>query len=295
MPLSIDLPRQFLRQRLQANADELALFRGLMTAMAALPNCSVAEFHGTKHQVTFAQLRGAGRANPRCEISDLLILSFRSRQSVSLRATWLQAKVAHGLGPLPLCNGTLSNRLVFRANLEQWDLLGNRPVISGVFKTFQPPGDLLRSAPLPSVGTFGVFYPIRPVGWDMAYFVADRLAPRNNLQFRNGSLVFDRGDFLQQRTFGAYAEVQGTCCLKMFGDGLDRSLIGTPLAPVLNAAGAAPTATRRWFSGLLITLQTVESMNRDSIVELRELFEVDPNAPPTAPGAKAVALLRIEA
>lgn len=109
-----------------------------------------------------------------------------------------------------------------------------------------------------------------------------------------GSLVFDRGDFLQTRTYGVHTEVLGTCCLGTFGDQLDKNLVGTPLFPVLHSRDPAASARLRWFSGLMVALQDVEGINRDLILALRELFDIDSNAQPTSPGAKAVALIRLD-
>ena len=70
----------------------------------------------------------------------------------SIRISFLQAKSERKI----MKNQCISNQ-PFKANLEQWDLLAHRPIINGV-GSFDPPPNLLSSAILPSIGTFGFFY-----------------------------------------------------------------------------------------------------------------------------------------
>lgn len=237
---------------------ELALFRAFIRAFNALGTEALAkEYHGNLFQVTFQQARGAGRSTPRCELCDVLIIQYPADDPSAARLTFNQAKVASkpfGCHRRPRSIKPYS----FRASLEQWDLLSNRPLISPATRTFQPPSDLLSSAVLPSVGTFGVFYPAKR-GFDFAYFVADRLRVLNNGSGRSGTLRWTN-PLPQLREIAGYKEVTGTCCIRKFGEALDLGYVGTPVRELLkNSTG--PSELRDWLSGVLVALSRE---NRDS-------------------------------
>jgi hypothetical protein len=187
---------------------EIDLFRALLQTFRIRKDALVEEFHGAKSHVIFDAKRGAGRPKPRCELADLLLIAYRASEPRSARLTWLQAKVTDS--DLS-CRRSMSSPPSFTGNLEQWDLLANRPLVRGPNRTFQPPDNLLSAAALPSVGSFGVFYPVG-AGFEMAYFVADCLRPRQNNPSSSGTLQFLGPGPI--RTVGPLCEVTSTCCLE---------------------------------------------------------------------------------
>lgn len=224
---------------------ELALFRHLLGAFNDLgPNTLAHEYHGTKHLVEFREQRGAGRGIPRCEIADLLLLTFSTSRTTMPRMTWIQAKVTSNCLHDGLVPGAFLPGAKFGGNLEQWDLLCHRPTILGGTKSFVPPPDLLSAAALPSVGSFGVFYP-RGRSYEFAYIVADCLRPISNNSSAKGTLeLCEHANKI--RTFDGFDEQTTACCLRRFGDLLDSNLVGSPITPVL-----CSIAQREWLSRLL--------------------------------------------
>jgi hypothetical protein len=229
---------------------EIALFQAFIRAFNAVGTEALAkEYHGNRYQVTFQQARGAGRSTPRCELCDVLIINYPASDPSSARITFNQAKVSsrpfgcHGIA-------SLGKPYRFRGNLEQWDLLSNRPIISPATRTFQPPSDLLSSSLLPSVGTFGVFYPIGS-GFDFAYFVADKLSTLNNGTGRSGTLQWN-SPMHQLRQIAGHTEVTGTCCIRTFGDALLSGHVGTPITHLLTNSTNS-SELRAWLAGILVT------------------------------------------
>ncbi|OPG80248.1 hypothetical protein B1218_05990 [Pseudomonas ogarae] len=229
---------------------EIALFRAFIRAFNALgPNALAQEYHGNRYQVRFSATRGVGRSVPRCELCDLMIIHYPAGNPSGARVTFNQAKVTTNS---LVCHTTASVPYNFRANLEQWDLLSNRPSISATTAKVHLPYDLLSSALLPSVGTFGVFYP-QGSGFDFAYFVADGLRPLKNSAKRSGTLQW--GTPLRQvRKVGHYDEATTTCCMYGFGRALELGLIGTPLQQTLYGSSGA-TEMRYWLASVLSSLR----------------------------------------
>ncbi len=232
---------------------EIDLFRALIKALVGLQGAAVAEeYHGAKSHVVFSAKRGAGRRYPRCELADLLLLTFRRGRgnAASARMTWMQAKVSSS--PLSLCHVKSvpnQSRIAFGANLEQWDLLAHRPGIRGATSRFQPPTDLLSAAVLPSIGSFGVFYQ-QGSKFNMAYFVGDYLVPLNNHASRSGTLIFKHSSSI--RKIGCFREATVTCCLYYFGMAIESGMVGSPVLSLLSTGrGPARTARRAWVRSLL--------------------------------------------
>ncbi|QDW67903.1 hypothetical protein FPZ22_08130 [Luteimonas granuli] len=227
---------------------EVALFRAFIKSFNALgPEALAKEYHGNRYQVTFQQARGAGRSTPRCELCDVLIIHYPAGNPSAARLTFNQAKAASKpLGCLGLAS--LHQPYSFGANLEQWDLLSNRPLVRPATKTFQPPSDLLSGALLPSVGSFGVFYPAS-AGFEFAYFVADRLNPLRNGPSRSGTLQWTH-PLHQLRKVAGYTEVLGTCCIRKFGEALELGHVGTPVLHLLSRSAEL----RAWLAGALVAL-----------------------------------------
>jgi hypothetical protein len=88
-----------------------------------------------------------------CEIADLLIISISNQND--LRATFWQAKKEAKSKWVSRSTG--SEQFDFDGQLNQWDLLSRRPLVTGV-ASFHPPRDLLSSFSSAAIGSFGVFY-----------------------------------------------------------------------------------------------------------------------------------------
>lgn len=251
MMTGLKLKRAFLKES-KGKSGEIALFQAFIRAFNALgPDALAKEYHGNRYQVTFNAARGAGRPTPRCELCDVMIIHYPADNASAARITFNQAKVSTntlGCGRSATAVGPDS----FRANLEQWDLLSNRPSINPATRTFHPPIDLLSGAILPSVGTFGVFYPSH-TGFDFAYFVAAGLTPLTNSHNRTGTLQWG-APLNVIRHIAGHEEVTGTCCLLTFGDALEQSQIGTPISPLLYGA-AGSTQMRAWLTKVLLSLR----------------------------------------
>ena len=283
--LGLQLQRSFANAS-NGHRGELCLFRALIAAFNSLGGVTRAkEYHGSVSHVTFSQQRGAGRQQPRCELADLLLVSYRPRRPSSVRMTWLQAKVSkRTLGCL--WPGIQS----FPANLEQWDLLGHRPPIKGVSWSTPPPTDLLSAAVLPSVGSFGIFYPNNGF-YDMAYVVGDWLVPLRNNPGRSGTLQFLNPP--QLRTHGGYQEVTTACCLQTLGDAIENELVGTPVQHLISV-GALPSSGARsqWLGSLLGSLveQDPDDILARELLTLLELRGDDPTKGTSL--ARSIVLLR---
>lgn len=233
---------------------EVDLFRAFIRVFNLLGTDALAkEYHGNRYQVTFNERRGAGRAIPRCELCDVMIINYPIGDPGAARITFNQAKVTDNV---LRCHQAFSTAAPysFRANLEQWDLLSNRPYISSASRFFYPPSNLLSGALLSSVGTFGVFYPVG-TSFDFAYLVADGLTPLHNNASPSGTLLW-RAPLLQIRVVGAHDEMTGTCCLHQFGDALEQNLIGTPISTLLSgSSGQGAAQMRAWLREVLLSLQ----------------------------------------
>ena len=89
----------------KSNFSEVQQFRALIISFGSLSHpFKVEEFHGMKHQVVFNGQGSWGRPSARCEISDLLIVSYRKNPEFEARATLLQAKKSNEKHT-NLCNG----------------------------------------------------------------------------------------------------------------------------------------------------------------------------------------------
>lgn len=270
--IGLILQKVFHNESLNARG-EIALFRAFIRTFNYLaPNALAHEYHGNRYQVTFTAMRGAGRKRPRCELCDVMIIHYPEGNPRAARVTFNQAKVSSN--PLQ-CSKAVFAPYKFHANLEQWDLLSNRPLIRATTAKINLPANLLSGALLPSVGSFGVFYPSGQ-GFDFAYFVANGLIPLNNNNSSSGTLQWKTqlGDV---REINNYKEITATCCMNTFVESLESGLIGTPLQQVLNASTEA-AEPRIWFRSMLFSLQ---EMYPDSTLpnELLEGFELNLDEP----------------
>ncbi|KIR18123.1 hypothetical protein PFLU4_15120 [Pseudomonas fluorescens] len=250
--IGLKLQKAFLKEA-RGKKREIELFRAFIRAFNALGTDALAkEYHGNRYQVTFNARRGAGRATPRCELCDVMIINYPADDPSAARITFNQAKVTgNALG----CHRVFSAAAPysFRANLEQWDLLSYRPNISSASKEFYPPSNLLSGAFLPSVGTFGVFHPVG-TSFDFAYLVADGLTPLHNNVSPSGTLQW-KTPLRQVRVVSKHAEMTGTCCLLQFGLALEQNLIGTPISTFIYSTGHQSAHMRDWLTEVLLSLQ----------------------------------------
>jgi len=288
--IGIVLQKAFHKESLTARG-EIALFRAFIRAFNSLgPNALAQEYHGNRYQVKFSANRGAGRPVPRCELCDVMIIHYPAGNPRSARVTFNQAKVSCNTLQ---CASFAFASYKFRANLEQWDLLSNRPSISATTEKINLSRDLLSSALLPSVGTFGVFYP-EGQGFDFAYFVADGLSPLKNNYKPSGTLQW-KTQLQQVRTIGHYDEITATCCMYTFGESLESGLIGTPLQQVLYSSTGA-NEMRIWLGGVLSSLQGMhpESNLPNELIEAFELTREEPSRTAELSTPRAVILVRTE-
>ena len=173
-----------------SNCWETNLFGKLSNLICNLPdNFHIEEYHGNSHQVRFDGEREYNhdwrRKNARCELADLLIVTYRHNPK-SIRLSFVQAKRER-----KIIDVNSTQELVFKANLEQWDLLGNRPVLKeeDEKKRFNPPPKILTGAVLPSVGTFIFFYKTdKTAPYEIFYCIADKLSPNCNPKTRDSYL-----------------------------------------------------------------------------------------------------------
>ncbi len=217
--------------------NEVPLFQALHNALIGLSGMfDVEEYHGTAHQVEFAGNGSYARTNARCELSDLMIVSFSSITR-SARLTYLQAKSERATLP-SVCGRQ------FSANLEQWFLLEQRPTITGLGK-FSPPNDLLSSALLPSVGSFAFFYK-DPLGEFQTYYAtASYMALPKAYSQRYGKLQAIGP--CRVDCSGSHSECLAACGNRSFAESLFRLEIGTPIDRSVHQAAS----TRNWLSANL--------------------------------------------
>jgi hypothetical protein len=229
---------QFRKYTATHSYKEVPLFQSLHKALASLSNrFDVAEFHGNAHQVEFTGNGSYARTNARCELSDLMIISFSPSKRCA-RLTFLQAKSERAKVQLVHSHN-------FSANLEQWYLLENRPFITGVGANFNPPNDLLSSSLLPSVGSFAFFYKDSTGAFQIYYASASYMIPPGVYSQKNGRLRA-KGRCMVQSS-GGYPEclaASGNCA---FAESLFRLEIGTPI----DFSIPQTTSTRRWLSSVL--------------------------------------------
>lgn len=230
------LKREFLRRSASSAFGEIAQFRALKDAFGALkPKFQVEEYHGAKRQVYFDTTQPWLRPRARCELCDLLLITYSTTGHPQVRLMLLQAKLSRSTHP-KLCSsqGLKHHPTEFHGNFEQWDLLSARPTLqpTGVFT---PPPDLLRSAVVPSVGAFGVFHRSASGAIDMFYASADTLQPVGSPTTRYGKLSTTVVPDL--RRFSGFIDKPLCCCLLTFGKSLFQLQLGTPIVST-NAAGA---------------------------------------------------------
>lgn len=245
---------------------EIPLFQKMHKALVELSGkFEVEEYHGTAHQVNFTGNGSFARTNARCELSDLMIVTFSSITK-SARLTYLQAKSERAI-LASVCGRQ------FSANLEQWYLLAQRPQIKGVGK-FNPPPDLLSSSLLPSIGSFAFFYKDTVGNFQTYYAAANFLTPPKTYSQRYGKLQAIGACHV--RTKATYSECLAACGNRSFAESLFRLEIGTPIDRSIGQA----KKTRAWLAANLrasIKAAQQEDAPSNLAQELLELLDPDGN------------------
>lgn len=222
------LHKEFLLRSSSAAFGEIAQFRALQDAFGALtPAFEVEEYHGAKRQVYFDTTQPGLRPRARCELCDLVVISYSTSGPPEVRLMLLQAKLSKK-SHMSLCSSPGIHHLAteFQANFEQWNLLAARPTLLPT-KTFAPPPDLLKAAIVPSIGAFGVFHRSSSGHIDMFYASADTLTPAGLTKTKYGKLTTTKCKNI--RTFKGFLDAPVCCCLLTFGKALFELRLGTPV------------------------------------------------------------------
>jgi len=209
--------------------NEIDQFRLLQEVIQTLSKkYYIEEYHGNNHQVSFPTEKKWSKKIGRCELSDLMVITYSDTPELNIRLCFIQAKrsvkqyVFCGTQPLQ------SSSFTFSANLEQWDLLSNKPIIIGV-PPFQPPSSLLRDSILSSVGTFVVFHKTNNGEVSFFYTTADTLKPKGEPKKKKASLILKPSFSTHQDERSQYIEQTFACCPYIFSRALFEGLIGTPI------------------------------------------------------------------
>lgn len=276
---------------------ETHLFRALTNAITSLsPRFLIEEYHGSTHQVAFGGHGGWARDIARCELSDLLIITFTHKPKIRGRMTFLQAK--RSLSKFCICchypEFNLPLEVAFRANLEQWDLLNRRPFIIGI-PPFDPPPELLSGALLASIGSFGVFHRRQDKSVGFLFASADTLSPTGQPVRKHGNLEVLAGP--SKRSVHGYEEMRLACCIQIFGLGLFGLKIGTPFDYdkfVSITDNAYRKRIRSWLGGIIRghILRTDEG--RPGALSLLRFLDQSPEGPTTEGPLPNVLLIRAD-
>lgn len=264
--------------------NEIPLFRAMHSALVGLNGqFQIEEYHGISHQVRFTGNGSYARTQARCELSDLMIVTY-SPISHHVRLTYLQAKSERA---------TLHSvcRKQFSANLEQWFLLSTRPTIWGV-GAFNPPSDLLSNALLPSVGSFAFFYKDSVGDFQTYYATANHLSPPATYSQRYGKLRAVGPCVVV--TNSGHAECLAACGNDSFARSLYRLEIGTPIHNAIHQS----RSTRNWLGANLISqIQIARESDKSSGLAQELLGLLEPEETQTLSGsfgAKNLIIIRSE-
>jgi hypothetical protein len=256
---------------------EVQQFRALMRSFKSLGGqFKLEEFHGMKHQVIFNGKGSWGRPSARCEISDLLIVSYKTNPEFQVRLTLLQAKKSDDKH-INLCDGFPNSipYIEFKANLEQWDLLSRRPNVLP-YPPFDCHPEVLSGAILPSIGSLGVFHRKPGNIYDFFYMAADVAEPLTSPKNKYAKLKTKSGK--RNRTINGYTECAYACCLEIFAQALYDMQIGTPIEAnnSINKNDAAYRDTcRGWLRTVLRSHLEMTNNNSTLARELIRLLESD--------------------
>ena len=175
---------------------EVMLFRQLAKSIGKYSSSIfIDETHGRKALVKFDS--PISKQEETCEISDLLIVTL-SADRMHVRATFWQAK--RQPSPKWRISSELGN-LDFGGQFNQWELLAYRRAIKRATQ-FSPPVDLLSAASSPSIGSFGVFYPVS-LGVEVNYSIAEMVVAASTKK-KTTMIINEK---LQPYLFGLYERI----------------------------------------------------------------------------------------
>lgn len=286
------LQLEFQRQSAFANFGEIALFRVLKNAFGSLrPAFHVEEYHGSKRQVYFNTSQSWLKPRARCELCDLLLITYSSTGNPEVRLMLLQAKLSRiKHSDLCLPSGLQSSPTRFQADYVQWDLLSSRPRLEPT-SSFEPPPELLRKALVPSIGAFGVFHRTDCGLIDMFYASADTLQPVGSPTRKTGRLCTTVSPPL--RNFGGFADIPQCCCLLTFGKALFELHLGTPIVGTTAQGDRMRNdILARFAAGVLTAYRREEGANSVLIPEVLELLEHSPDHAPMSGPVPSVVILQ---
>lgn len=292
------LQSAFSHESASSSFTEVGQFRALMKAFSSLkPQFFLEEFHGFKRQVYFDTSYPWQRPQARCELCDVLFIVYSTNGGFGVRMTLLQAKLSRDIHKTGTStNAGLIERQEFKANYEQWNLLSARPPLIAT-TVFDPPSDLLSSALLPSVGTFGVFHQSPHGSIDLFYVSADCLAPVSKPpgpDTRLGKLITKHGG-AAYRVVSSWDEIVYCPNAFDFAKSLYELSIGTPV--VFAAAGGRRIEYQphyNWVRGVLAA--HVAGAGANSPIALSLLSDLGPRQEVPKPHkVPALVILRSEA
>jgi hypothetical protein len=267
---ALDLQSAFITNSAKSAFGEIAQFRALMDSFTSLkPNFPIEEFHGSRHQIYFNTSKAwLPRKIARCELCDLLVVSYSRSNGLQVKMTLLQAKLSHTRYPTIGAAGLKGvDHLIFPANFEQWDLLANRPLLIPT-TVFAPPPTLLRDAVVPSIGSYGVFHKDSAGIVEFFYASADCITPVGKPASAKGRLETSSSS-PRIRTVAGQVDVTYCSSVAMFAYSLFRLEIGTPVISTDHAGNVtrhAPLAN--WLRATLATAVTAATPGAALALEL---------------------------
>lgn len=278
--------------------NEIACFKNLETAINSVScNITAEVYHGAKsfvdfHPVSHPAPNWLGRLPARCELADLLLISYRKRPAFELRIAFLQAKYDKKKYNHPQCINTIQ----FKADKKQWYLLRYRPSIKAVNKNNSIPQNILSDAICSTVGAFIVFSKLNNNN-NIIFCAADNINPLNQ-QTTSRYVVFTTslrccGNKFRPCSQYIFNENQISACTYGFISSLINVQIGTPIDPSTDTmTNGAAYDSRIWLAGVLDSIAH-DQVNRDSLVQdLREALDIDDAPRKTANTTKTIMIIR---
>lgn len=255
-----------------ANPSEITLFRA-MTAYFAQNNANTLIQEHHKHIVSFNCYDPNNKLtvfnNVRKEICDLLIITY-STQNKLVRATFLQAKYTKNV---------YQNPFRFHGDVFQWLLLAQRPQINDNNKN-PLPQDILSSALLNSIGSFGVFYKDNG-SIDFGFSTADSIGYYSRTPFSSKNthkILSFRNKKIQYSFNKMFIDLQTSYGANYFEQALYKMQVGCPICNItiqnlLSAYYLSHKGIKRMFDSLGIlprstTLANPSSFNNILIVNV---------------------------
>ncbi|WPU66511.1 hypothetical protein [Peredibacter starrii] len=215
----------YLREnRKRKKLNEVGCFRSLHTALRKKPGIVVKEYHAKSYvkfsiqDTNFKKIKKYGK----CELSDLVIISFSSKKQHPVKITFLQAKITKNS-----ISHAKRYKHKYSVDHTQWDLLHNRPSVkpTGQIKN-KVPSTILSNAVYPSIGSYGFFIP-ESNGKDagFSFFSSAILRPVKAICGKAGQVTVQMGKNRKTNP----DETNYCCCLSIFLENLFLGRIGSPI------------------------------------------------------------------